>query len=143
MGLWDTLFNSGDTLDKATDAVINTGDKLFYTDEEKAEDRIKQREFFPTLLKAYHPFKIAQRVLAMWFGGLFGLAFIVGLFVSIFNMISTYKQTVAGIAKEEIVIISLNPLFALVNAFSLGLIMLTIVGFYFAGGAINSLHKDK
>jgi len=143
MGLWSTLFNSGDTLDKATDAVINTGDKLFYTDEEKAEDRIKQREFFPTLLKAYHPFRIAQRVLAMLFGGLFGLAFIIGLGVSIFNMVATYRQTLAGIPKEEIIIISLNPLFALVNAFSLGIIMLTIIGFYFAGGAINSLHKDK
>jgi len=143
MGLWSTLFNSGDTLDKVTDAVINTGDKLFYTDEEKAEDRIKQREFFPTLLKAYHPFRIAQRVLAMWFGGLFGLAFIIGLGVSIFNMVATYRQTLAGIPKEEIIIISLNPLFALVNAFSLGIIMLTIIGFYFAGGAINSLHKDK
>ena len=143
MGIWSTLFNSGDTLDKATDAVINTGDKLFYTDEEKAEDRIKQREFFPTLLKAYAPFKIAQRVLAIWFSGLFGLAFIVGLSISIFNMISTYKQTLAGVLKEELITISLDPLFALVNAFSLGIIMLTIVGFYFAGGALNSMHKEK
>ena len=143
MSIWKTLFSSSDTLDKATDAVINTGDKLFYTDEEKAEDRIKQREFFPTLLKAYHPFKIAQRVLAIWFSGLFGLAFIVGLTVSIFNMVSTYRQTLAGIEQKDIIIISLNPLFSLVNTFSLGLIMLTIVGFYFAGGAINSMHKEN
>ena len=143
MSIWGTLFSSGETLDKATDAVINTGDKLFYTAEEKAEDRIKQREFFPTLLKAYHPFKVAQRVLAIWFSGLYGLAFIIGLVVSVFNMISTYKQTLAGIVKEEIVTISLEPLFALVGAFSLGLIMLTIIGFYFAGGAINSMHKEN
>ena len=143
MSIWKTLFSSSDTLDKATDAVINTGDKLFYTDEEKAEDRIKQREFFPTLLKAYHPFKIAQRVLAIWFSGLYGLAFIIGLAVSAFNMISTYRQTLAGIMKEEIVTISLDPLFALVGAFSLGIIMLTIIGFYFAGGAINSMHKEN
>jgi len=141
MGIWSTLFNSGDTLSKATDAVINTGDKLFYTDEEKAEDRIKQREFFPTLLKAYHPFRIAQRVLAFFFSGLFGLAFIIGLGISVFNMVATYRQTLAG--AEKIVVISLDPLFALVNAFSLGIIMLTIIGFYFAGGAINSMHKDK
>lgn len=143
MSIWSKLFNSSDTLDKATDAVINTGDKLFYTDEEKAEHRIKQREFFPKLLEAYAPFKIAQRVLAIWFSILYGLAFIVGLIVSVFNMITTYKQTLAGIAKENIVTISLDPLFALVGAFSLGIIMLTIVGFYFAGGAINSMHKDK
>lgn len=143
MSIWSTLFNSGDTLGKATDAVINTGDKLFYTDEEKAEDRIKQREFFPTLLKAYAPFKIAQRVLAIWFSGLFGLSFIVGLVVSIFNMVTTYNQALLGKQNEEIIIISLNPLFTLVNTFSLGIIMLTIVGFYFAGGAINSMHKEK
>lgn len=143
MSIWTTLFNSGDTIEKATDAIIDTGDKLFYTDEEKAQDRIKQREYFPTLLKAYEPFKIAQRVLAIWFSALFGIAFLVGLVISVFNMIATYKQTVAGVIKKEIVTIPLEPLYNLVNAFSLGIIMLTIVGFYFAGGAINSMHKDK
>lgn len=143
MGIWKTLFDSGDTLSKATDAVINTGDKLFYTDEERAEDRIKQREFFPTLLKAYEPFKIAQRVLAIWFSGLFGIAFIIGLGMSVFNMVATYKQTVAGVEKGAIVIISLNPLYDLVEAFSLGMIMITIVGFYFFGGSLESLKKRK
>ena len=143
MGIWSTLFNSGDTIDKATDAVISSGDKLFYTDEEKAEHRIKQREFFPKLLNAYSAFKIAQRVLAIWFSILYGIAFITGLVITVFNMITTYKQTLVGIQKAEIVTIPLDPLFALVAAFSLGIIMLTIIAFYFAGGAINSMHKDK
>ena len=143
MGIWKTLFSSTDTIDKVTDAVISTGDKLFYTDEEKVEHRIKQREYFPKLLNAYSAFKIAQRILSFWFSALYGIAFLIGLAVSVFNMISTYKQTLAGVTQKDIVIISLNPLFSLVSAFSLGIIMLTIIAFYFAGGAINSMHKEN
>jgi len=140
MGIWSSLFNSSDTLSKATDAVINTGDKLFYTDEEKAEDRQKQREFFPTLLKAYEPFKIAQRILAVWFSLLYGLAFIVGLVITVFNMIATYKASVNG---TEAFLVPIEPLYALVSAFSLGIIMLAIISFYFAGGTLESFKNMR
>ena len=140
MGIWNSLFNSSDTLSKATDAVINTGDKLFYTDEEKAEDRQKQREFFPTLLKAYEPFKIAQRILAVWFSILYGLAFIVGVVITVFNMIATYKANVNG---TEAFLVPIEPLYALVSAFSLGIIMLAIVSFYFAGGTLESFKNMR
>ena len=140
MGIWNSLFNSSDTLGKATDAVINTGDKLFYTDEEKAEDRQKQREFFPILLKAYEPFKIAQRILAVWFSILYGLAFIVGVVITVFNMIATYK---ANVNSTEAFLVPIEPLYALVSAFSLGIIMLAIVSFYFAGGTLESFKNMR
>jgi len=143
MSIFGTLFNSGKTLDKATDAIISTGDKLFYTDEEKADDRARQREFFPKLLQAYAPFKIAQRLLALWFSFLFGLAFIIGLSITLFNMITTYRQTLEKIAPDKIITISLDPLFALVSTFSIGTIMITIVGFYFFGGTIESYKGSK
>ncbi len=141
MEWWNSLISAPKTMEKVTDAVISTGDKLFYTDEEKADMSFKMRDQFISMLKAYEPFKIAQRVLAFWFAFLFGLSFIVGLAISIFNMIITYKATLDGIKKEAIVTIPLDPLFTLITAFSLGWIMMAIVTFYFLGGSFESLKK--
>jgi hypothetical protein len=140
IGWWSALFNGNSTAEKATDAIISTGDKLFYTDEEKADDRRKQREFFPTLLKAYTPFKIAQRVLAIWFSFLFGMSFMMGLGITGFNIYTTYQANLKGV---EPILLDMTQLLALVAAFNLAWIMLTIIGFYFAGGTIESLKKAK
>jgi len=146
MGIWSTLFNSSDTVSKVTDAVINTGDALFYTDEEKATDRKAQREHFPILLAAYAPFKIAQRILAIWFSALFGSAFIIGLIGTIFNAISAYKQTLANIDREvplAIVQIPMKPLLDLVIAFNMGTIIAIIIAWYFSGGVIDSFKRKQ
>lgn len=142
MGILSNLF-SVKTIDNAVDAVISTGDKLVYTDEEKADMRIKTSNLHIKMLEAYEPFKIAQRALALSFILLYGIAFIVGLIISIFNMVTTYMQITAGVLKVDVVTISLDPLFSLVSAFSVGLIMLTIVAFYFGGGALESYKKGK
>ena len=144
MSIWSTLFSGSDTANKVTDAIIDTGDALFHTSEEKAEDRRKQREFFPTLLSAFEPFKIAQRVLAIWFSGLFGLAFIMGLLVYVFNSIATYKQSVANVTREiplEIVTIPIEPLLDLIVAFNIGTIVALVVAWYFSGGVIDSFKR--
>lgn len=145
MGWLSTLFSVGDTASKVTNAVINTGDKLFYTDEEKAEDRQKMREFFPTLLNAYAPFKVAQRILALWFAFLFGISFVIALGITLFNIYTAYifipildKE---GKQLNEIAKIDLQPLFNIINTFDIGMIMLAIISFYFAGGALESLKR--
>ena len=141
MGWIDGLFSFPSTAEKVTDAVISTGDKLFFTDEEKAEYRKEQREFFPTLLKAYQPFKLAQRVLALWFAFLYGIAFLVGMLMVMFNAYVKYEALKAGVDIESIILLDLTPLYALVGAFSVGTIMAVIVGFYFGGGVIDSLKR--
>ncbi len=143
MGWWNVLTNSSDTVNKVTDAVINTGDKLFYTDEEKEEMKVEYAKNLPNLLKAYEPFKIAQRVLAFWFSFLFGLAFLTGLGMSITNIIIKYNSLKDGIAIDKIVLLDIQPLFALVGAFSLGIIMIAIVSFYFGGGVIDSIKRKQ
>jgi len=141
MSFWN-IFSAGDTIEKATDAIISTGDMLVLTDEEKLVYNAKATTQFIETLKAYHPFKVTQRILAIWYSFLFGFAFIVGLVITIFNMITTYKQVLANASREmplKIITISLDPLYALVTAFSLGGIVMIIVGFYFAGGSLESL----
>ena len=135
------IFSSGDTIEKATNAIISTGDKLFLTDEEKLDYNAKATEQFIETLKAYHPFKVTQRILAIWYSFLFGISFLVGLFISVFNMIYTFIQLKEGITNNEIITISLDPLYNLVSAFSIAGIVMIIVGFYFAGGSLESVKQ--
>lgn len=130
MSIWSTLFNSSDTISKATDAVINAGDKLFYTEEEKAETKLKLVEHFPTLLKSYEPFKIAQRILAIWFSGIFGISFLICLTFTIYNIAFGTNY-------------DMKPIFDLINNFGIDMIVLAIVSFYFLGGSIESFKKAK
>ena len=83
---WWNIFNRNKTVDSITDAVINTGDKLFYTDEEKAEMKADYVKSLPTIMRAFEPFKLAQRYLAFWFSFLYGITFLTGLYMTILNI---------------------------------------------------------
>lgn len=139
---WD-IFSSGNTLKKTTDAIINTGDKLFLTEEEKLDYKQKYTEFIPTILKAFEPFKIAQRILAWWFSFLFGISFIMSLGIFVFNAIIKYQGLKSGMKIDNIVLIDLKPMYDILIAFDMPLIMSAIIGFYFLGGTISSFKKDR
>ncbi|MEA2098640.1 MAG: hypothetical protein U9P72_00760 [Campylobacterota bacterium] len=96
---------------------INLIDNAFYTDQEKANMKVK-------LLKAYEPFKIAQRYLAFMFTGSFIIAFLLCLLFYSFNI--EYK----GILE-------------IIETFNIDMIVVTIIGFYFGGGMLESLKKRK
>jgi len=119
-----SLFN-GDTANKAVDAVINTGDALYYSDEEKATAHQLAVSTKLKMLPLYEPFKRAQRYLAFGFTFNFIFAFWVGVII---QSLGTNEQ--------------LKQYLELVATFELGWIMLTIVAWYFGGGFINSF-KDK
>ena len=112
MGIIDRLFGSSKTLENGTKML----DNAFYTEQEKAAGHIK-------LLGAYEPFKLAQRLIAMyvvpaWVGScllVFGLSF--------------------WMTKESLAF----PLEILEG--KLGTAAVIIIGFYFAGGTINGFRK--
>ena len=117
MGLFSRLFGS----EKVIDAGIAGIDKAFYTDEEKAETYNKRMALKSALLQAYQPFKVAQRMLALiysipyvvaWFG-LFGLSF----FMDVDKQMRFLVDSDMAVAN------------------------LIILGFYFAGGAAESVFK--
>lgn len=143
MSIWGTLFNSGNTLSKVTDAVINTGDKLVLTDEERLDYKQKYMLFMPTLLKSYEPFKIAQRILAIWFSLLFGIAFISGLAMTLMNVYLKYQALKLGKKASEIILLDIEPLLNLCIAFSLPTIIMIIMTWYFGGGLIESFKKKQ
>ena len=113
MGLLD-IFNSGN---KTVDKGIELIDNAFYTDQEKASTKL-------SLLKAYEPFKIAQRYLALIFCLPYALAWFVTLITSFWFEIDKQIEL-------------------LTSPWGMASIVLTIVGFYFGGGFLNSLPRKK
>jgi len=119
MGILKTLFSSGDVIEKGLDAAINAGDKLVLTNEEKVDYHLR-------FLKAYEPFKIAQRFIAL----------IVGIpFVSVWVLCAVTYFIGAFMTSPEVMSAALEV--GGLNNDTLGTAFITIVGFYFAGGAIE------
>ena len=108
-------------------------DEAFYTDEEKAQDKVKLLEKKSELkirqLEAYHPYKKTQRFLALSF-----------VFIYLFIMLNGVVGQLYGIVSIDDVKNALK--FA--NEMWLGEIVLIIVTFYFGGGAVEGiLDKTK
>ena len=131
---WFSSMFSVSTVGKVVDGVISAGDKMFYTDEEKADMRLKTGKLHIEMLKAYSPFKITQRFLALWYSFLFGISFLIGLGMTVFNIIIIYKTPTATI-------LNLKPLIEFVSAIGISGIVLAIVVFYFGGGSIESFKR--
>jgi len=102
MSFWAKIFGSK----KIVDSAISGIDKMFYTDEERAEQKVK-------LLASYEPFKLALRFLAMVISIPFVVA-VIGLIIASFWLdVSTQFEMLTE---------------------SLGLPFTLVMGFYFADG---------
>lgn len=124
----NNIFGSGDVVKKGLDLI----DEAWTSDEEKAENEVKiieaKTNAKATLLNAYAPFKLAQRYLAMMFTFVF-------LFIMMNGVLGALYGWVDMVAVQE------AKKFA--NEMWLGEIMITIVGFYFGSGMIESAGRTK
>lgn len=118
MGIFATIFGAKDIVSKGFDLIdsFHTSDTEMI--EAKTDAKVK-------LMGAYAPFKIAQRYLALMFTATFILSFLLVL-----------GLTMAGIGDVEAVRTVLAE-------FYIGEIMLTIVFFYFGGGAVEGAWKAR
>ena len=91
------------------------------SDTEMIEARNKAKT---DLLTSYAPFKVAQRYLALIFGFTF-----VGSYLMVLSLFFSNKDV--------------TEVTALITAFKIDWIMLTIVGFYFGGGAFEGLAAKR
>jgi hypothetical protein len=96
-------------------AGINAIDSVVFTEQEKSEHKI-------TLLKAYEPFKIAQRFLALIYGIPYALGWAIAFVASFWLDVSAQIEMLSG---------------------DMGLANTLILGFYFGGGAVESFFKGK
>ena len=97
-------------------------DDAYTSDEEARESKTKAKV---ELMKAYAPFKLAQRYLALMFGFMFVLSFLLVL-----------GMTLAGYGNPDDVV-------KVMEQFKVGWVMTTIVLFYFGGGLVESVGKEK
>jgi hypothetical protein len=109
--------------EKVIDAGMNGIDKAFYTDEEKAEDKLRRMQMKTALLKAYEPFKVAQRLLALIF--------------SIPYVIAWFSLLIASFFMD------VDKQFKFLIESDMALAVLIILGFYFLGGASESIFKFR
>jgi len=121
MNIWSTIFGSGDVIEKGMDLI----DNMHTSTEEEIAANAKAKV---DLLKAYAPFKVAQRYLALLFTVTFISSFLLVLGLTL--------NSGGGIDDVKIVL----------SEFYIGEIMLTIIIFYFGGGfaegALNARRKD-
>lgn len=117
MSIFQKLLGSGDIVSKGIDLIDS-----FHTSETEAiEAKTKAKT---DLLESYAPFKVAQRYLALIFGFTFVASYILVLVLFFLGRDITEVQEI-------------------INAFKIDWIMLTIVGFYFGGGAFEGVMGKK
>ncbi|WP_211828680.1 hypothetical protein [Kistimonas asteriae] len=119
---------------KAVDGIYKGVDALVYTDEEKAN-------YYLRLLKAYEPFKVAQRLTALMVGIPFVLIWIL---CALMIAISAFLEPCST---DQVCRASILPMrakeLATLNNETLGTPFALIVTFYFAGGAVEGALRAK
>ena len=117
MGFLSKMLGSGDVISKGLDLI----DSMHTSETEAIEAKTKAKT---ELLASYAPFKIAQRYLALIFGFTF-----VGSYIMVLTLFFLDKD--------------ITQVQKVIDSFSIDWIMLTIVAFYFGGGAFEGLAEKK
>lgn len=125
LGVLGKIFGSGKVMEAGASAI----DALVFTDQEKAKLHVE-------FLGEYDAFKLAQRVLAFMFGGVFLIVYLnavilwnIGVFTSNLEMQGFYMTAAYELAEW--------------NTKTLAAIILVIVGFYYAGGVFKIKNNPK
>ena len=121
LGILGKILGSDDVISKGIQLI----DDLHTSTEEEIVAKTKAKT---DLLGAYAPFKLAQRYLALMFTAMF-----------VFIMANGVVGSLYGIVPLE----NVEEAKRFANEMWLGEIMLTIVGFYFGGGVVESIKGKK
>ena len=114
LGVLASILGNGEVIKKGMDLI----DDVHSSDEEM--ERVKAQAKIDTM-KAYAPFKVAQRYLALMFTGTFLISFFIVLVMTLMGQanITEIKQVI--------------------DDFYVGEAMLTILAFYFGGGMLEGV----
>jgi hypothetical protein len=133
MRLLSKLFGSDEVIDAGMSAI----DKAVFTEEEKADYKIKFAGVKVDLLEAYKPFKLAQRLLALIVGIPFVIIHVIIFLIQICLLLFAINY---GSETYDFAMTQLD-LMVQRNNQTLGEPFAWIVGFYFFGGAGEGIAK--
>jgi len=114
------LTGNGDTAKQVVGSVIDAGDALFYTDEEKAKNYASYREWYLKYLEATQPQNISRRMIAVVVVMLWALLIITSVIAEAFH-VSHLSEFIFKTMKENV-----NTPF------------ITVLGFYFLKHVISN-----
>lgn len=117
------LFGDSKSAEKTIDAVINTGDKLVFTEEERADFNAETRKWYLEYLKATQPAALARRLIALVVVGVWAVLIISALIAKSFGGVAMANFTLSLL--KEIVLEPFN----------------IILGFYFLNQIIRDFKK--
>jgi len=118
LNVLNSILGGGDVIKKGLDLI----DDMHTSTEEEIKAKSDARI---ALMNSYAPFKIAQRYLALMFGGTF-----LGSYLLVLGM------TISGYGDPDAVT-------KVMEQFSINYAMLIILGFYFGGGVVDSFKAKK
>jgi len=127
MGLLANILGSGDVIKRGMDLIDGFHTSETEAIEAKTEAKVK-------MLQAYAPFKLAQRVIALMFISTFLLCFIICLGFIL------HAYATNGLTGEVNIVTAIQDL---MEAFMLPWAVMTIVVFYFGGGAFEGYQASK
>ena len=118
MAILGKILGSGDVISKGMELI----DDMHTSTEEEIAAKNKAKT---DLLGAYAPFKVAQRYLALMFGGTY-----LSVFVIVMGMTLMGQGDINGVK-------------TIMGDFYIGEIMFAIVAFYFGGGALEGVMEKR
>jgi len=124
-GAISDILGGGDAISKGIDLI----DGMHTSEEEGIQAKAKAVE---RKMKAYEPFKVAQRLLALMFALTFLLSFMICLGATLYDVYQG-EQVIAD--DGSIQVSTVVAVTALMAAFKLHWAMMIILGFYFGAGA--------
>ena len=123
MGIFDRIFGTSGTVEKAVDGVISGVDAMFFTDEEKSTANLKLLEAKIEFYRATQGSRLARRVIAFMLVGVFLGMIIFGLAMQAIGN-AALAQHAYNVAND-----------------TLGTPVAVVIGFYFATQMIGAARK--
>ena len=130
MGILDKIFGADKVVEKAADGIYNGIDAAVLTPEERVQYHL-------SFLKAYEPFKLAQRLLALMVGIPYVVIWLASAALYVFSVLG--DPCTADVTCKSAQMMAASKELATMNNDTLGLPFSVILGFYFAGGAVEGV----
>lgn len=124
MSIFSAIFATKKNTETIVDGAVAGLDKMFFTDEERAEGMAKMRDWYLRYLEATQPQNLARRYIAMLIVGLF--VFLVLLATIAWQWSEDYASYVFSVITDAVLV-----------PFNI------IIGFYFAAHIARQLPKRK